>query len=223
MVIRHNYFFLLIGLLLFLLGSTIDIQFAAHHRVLLLDAALASAFVLGVWSLVHSRKAFIAGCALGVAFVALDVVAVVYDNELLSQLTLINVLLFFFLTSFIAIYDVLFGGKVDINRIIGAVCIYLLSGSIWGIIYFFLHLYTPSAFAGLEGETLNALLNELTYHSFVTLTTLGYGDFTPVSPLARTLSYIEAVLGQIYLTVLVAALVGVHIATHRPAHVPPVD
>ena len=220
MVIRHNYFFLLAGMLLFLLGSAVDIQFQAHHRALLLDAALASAFVLGVWTLVHSRKAFIAGCVLGAAFVALDVAALTRPSIILSQLTLVCVLLFFFLTSFIAIYDVLFGGKVDINRIVGAVCIYLLSGSIWGIVYYFLHYYTPTAFAGLSGESWRALLNELTYHSFVTLTTLGYGDVTPVSPLARTLSYLEAILGQIYLTVLVAALVGVHIASHRPTPAP---
>ena len=46
------------------------------------------------------------------------------------------------------------------------------------------------------------------YYSFVTLTTLGYGDITPVHPVARMLSYLEAVIGQLYLAVLVASLVG---------------
>ena len=50
------------------------------------------------------------------------------------------------------------------------------------------------------------------YYSFVTLTTLGYGDISPASSMARMLAAIEAVVGQVYLTVLVARLVGLHIA-----------
>ncbi len=49
------------------------------------------------------------------------------------------------------------------------------------------------------------------YFSFSTLTTLGYGDIVPVSPLARMLTSVEAITGQLYLTVLVARLVGLHI------------
>ena len=70
---------------------------------------------------------------------------------------------------------------------------------------------------GITGETWSEQLNEFTYHSFVTLTTLGYGDITPA---ARTLGYLEAVLGQMYLTVLVAALVGIHIANRRSIFTP---
>ena len=108
----------------------------------------------------------------------------------------------------------------NINRLVGAGCIYLLSGSIWGIVYFLLSVVSPASFAGIVGETWSEQLNEFTYHSFVTLTTLGYGDVTPVEPVARTLCYLEAVLGQLYLTVLVAALVGMHIANRRSVFSP---
>jgi hypothetical protein len=50
------------------------------------------------------------------------------------------------------------------------------------------------------------------YYSFVTITTLGYGDITPVTDVAKSFSFLEAVVGQIYLVVLVARLVGIHIA-----------
>jgi hypothetical protein len=50
------------------------------------------------------------------------------------------------------------------------------------------------------------------YFSFATLTTLGYGDIVPVSAIARTLATLEAITGQLYLAVLVARLVGLHIA-----------
>jgi hypothetical protein len=52
----------------------------------------------------------------------------------------------------------------------------------------------------------------LVYYSFVTMTTVGYGDITPVSPPARTLSWLEAMMGQFYIAVLVAALVGIRIS-----------
>ena len=54
--------------------------------------------------------------------------------------------------------------------------------------------------------------NDFIYYSFVTLTTVGYGDITPVSPPARTLSWLEAMMGQFYIAVLVAFLVGIRIS-----------
>jgi hypothetical protein len=53
----------------------------------------------------------------------------------------------------------------------------------------------------------------LTYFSFVTLTTLGYGDIRPLTSFARTACWLEAVIGQLYLTVLIARLVGLHLVS----------
>jgi len=55
-------------------------------------------------------------------------------------------------------------------------------------------------------------MSHFAYYSFVTLTTLGFGDITPVSDPARSLSLLEAIVGQLYLAVLVARLVGIHIS-----------
>ena len=65
---------------------------------------------------------------------------------------------------------------------------------------------------GASGDVRNHL-SDLFYFSVVTLTTLGYGDFLPLSQAAKTLVSIEALTGQLYLTVIVARLVGLHIAT----------
>jgi hypothetical protein len=91
---------------------------------------------------------------------------------------------------------------------------------VWGIVFFLLSVISPGSFVGIVGESWSEQLNEFTYYSFVTLTTLGFGDITPVAPVARTLSYLEAVLGQMYLTVLVAALVGMHIANRHSVFTP---
>ena len=55
-------------------------------------------------------------------------------------------------------------------------------------------------------------LPTFTYFSFVTMTTLGYGDITPVTENARTLAWLEALIGQLYLAVMVAGFVAVHIS-----------
>ena len=64
----------------------------------------------------------------------------------------------------------------------------------------------------MSSTDLGAQLTELMYYSFVTLTTLGYGDLTPVKPIARTVGYLEAIVGQFYLAVLVAWLVGMYLS-----------
>jgi len=215
MLRKYNYFLLLGGLLFMLLGGSFGTENPHLNTRVVVDVTLVAVFILGVWALVKSRAAFVAGWVLGGITFVLTLSAQATDTLLLQYLALTAVLIFFLLTCVITVYDVLFGGAIDINRLVGAACIYLLSGSLWGIIYFLLSVIAPTSFAGVQAEGWSEQLNELTYHSFVTLTTLGYGDVTPVEPVARTLCYLEAVLGQMYLTVLVAALVGLHIATRR--------
>ena len=76
----------------------------------------------------------------------------------------------------------------------------------------------PGSFYGLAGGGHDEMTRELFYYSYVTLTTLGYGDIGPVSPVARSLVTLEAVVGQLYLVVLVASLVGMFLADRtRPS------
>jgi len=220
MLRRYNYVLLLAGLLFMLLGGSVGTQNPHVSTRVAVDITLFGVFILGVWSLVRSKAAFIAGWALAGLTFLLTISAYLTETLLLQYLALTAVLVFFFLSCVIAVYDVLFGGVIDINRLVGAACIYLLSGSMWGIVYFLLSVVSPGSFVGITGETWSEQLNEFTYHSFVTLTTLGYGDITPAAPVARTLNYLEAVLGQLYLTVLVASLVGIHIANRRSIFTP---
>ena len=95
---------------------------------------------------------------------------------------------------------------------------YLFFGNICGFIYAIINRIDPNAFsipeatASYLGDNL-VNLSSATYFSFVTLTTLGYGDITPINDFARSLAFLEAAMGQIYLTVLIASLVGIHIST----------
>lgn len=123
---------------------------------------------------------------------------------------------FFALTGVTILGDVLSGSRVDVQRIYGAVCFYLLLGVGWAQVYGLVEAFEVDAFAGLKplpaGVEHRQDSSELLYFSFVTLTTLGYGDIRPIGSFARLFSSAEAIIGQLYLTILVARLVGLHIS-----------
>lgn len=101
--------------------------------------------------------------------------------------------------------------RVSADTLSSAASGYFLLGILWAFLYGVVHSLDPSAFRGLE--TANA--PELFYFSFVTLTTLGYGDIVPITDTAETVAVLEAVVGQLYLAITIARLVGLHIATAR--------
>ena len=108
-------------------------------------------------------------------------------------------------------------GSISLDSIFGAICAYLLLGMAWGSLYSVVEVLQPDSFQA-SGKMADALKtgeargSVLVYYSFVTMTTVGYGDITPVSPPARTLSWLEAMMGQFYIAVLVAFLVGIRIS-----------
>jgi voltage-gated potassium channel len=101
--------------------------------------------------------------------------------------------------------------NVTLETIYGAIVVYILIGLMWVFLYSLTELLHPGSFsieAVLDAESKKALY----FFSFVTLTTLGYGDITPVSAPSRSLAMLEAIVGQMYIAVLIARLVGMHIS-----------
>jgi hypothetical protein len=113
--------------------------------------------------------------------------------------------------------------RVTMDTILGGVCAYLLIGEVFAYCFGIIELIHPGSF--LEGGHMlkeppnaNHLLGrrpELTYFSFITLTTLGYGDIVPVAPIARVVAVIEALVGQIFLATFLAFLVGNYLAQRQ--------
>lgn len=101
-------------------------------------------------------------------------------------------------------------GRADVRHddLYGAVCGYGLLGFAGMTVFSLLQTWSDGAFV-VGGATVGALPRvELLYYSFTVLTTLGFGDITPQTPIAQTVSVFEAAAGQLYLTVVVALLVG---------------
>ena len=94
--------------------------------------------------------------------------------------------------------------KVDSETVHAALSAYLLAGLCFGVLYSAIEFNVPGSFSGPDEFTGSAA----TYYSFVTLATLGYGDFLPRSELARGVATLEVIGGQLYLAVMVARLIG---------------
>ena len=114
------------------------------------------------------------------------------------------------------IKNVMVAPKVDFDLISGALCGYLLLAMMWSLIYQVLELTWPDSFVRGDGQALVPMggvpvdqdWSAFIYFSFVTITTLGYGDITPANAPAGHMAALEAVVGQFYMVVLVARLVG---------------
>jgi Ion channel len=104
-------------------------------------------------------------------------------------------------------------GQVTFHRVIGAVLLYLTIGLIFTALSCFVALLVPNAFTGLGPLEDNlAVAGNLIYFSFVTLTSVGYGDIVPLHPVARGMANVEAIIGQLYPATLLARLVTLHVA-----------
>jgi len=107
-------------------------------------------------------------------------------------------------------------GRISVNRIIGAVVIYLLLALIFSLAFDVLERLAPNAFTAGSDQFGPALPGaRFFYLSVITLTSVGFGDIAPVHPLARALIMVEAILGQIYTTVLLGWLVSLEILHGR--------
>jgi len=109
-------------------------------------------------------------------------------------------------------------GPITAYRIQGAIVVYLLVGFAWAAAYEVVYRAWPGAFQFAERSPSDLRITHgLLYYSFVTLTTVGYGDITPVHPAARSLAIFEALIGQLYPAILIARLVSMRISARRDA------
>ena len=102
-------------------------------------------------------------------------------------------------------------GAITFHRIQGAIAVYLLLGLAWAHAYFLTVMTFPGAFNTPQTASHIDEMPTFVYYSFVTLTTVGYGDITPVHPFARSLATMEALFGQLYPAILIARLVSLEL------------
>jgi voltage-gated potassium channel len=215
MHVRGNFAYLLISLLGFLVLTAFLAQYPAIGGDQVLMFLIEGTLIVGVWSLVRQRFWFMFGLIL-IAIGATNIILeVIINHEWAHYVNLIVALLFYLFTTVIAFRTLLTGDRIDLNMLMGSICVYILVGMSWSILYYFESVIHPGAFNGITAGAGKQQFTELLYYSYVTLSTLGYGDVTPVTPIARTLAFLEALFGQFYIAILVASFVGMHITADR--------
>ncbi len=137
-----------------------------------------------------------------------------HPSELLVALSYLSGAIFFLHVSWVLIHDIFsYHKKVAAGLLYGAISVYLLIGIGFAFSFSLIELIHPDSFRGVIKETgFGSTFTSMLYFSFITLTTLGYGDISPLTRQALVLSYLEAIGGQMYLTILVPRLVGMYIS-----------
>lgn len=202
-------------LLVTLMSLLLIFPFLDHFKLtglrLLLDVFTTLILISSVHAVSENRRQLIMALS-----VILPAIVLGWGNQLfhvkISEIgaTILQTIAFGFIAYHILRYA-LRGGRVDHEKVAAAVCVYLLIGVVWQDLYILVDILIPGSFSSavLTGK-------DYLYYSFVTLSTLGYGDISPVNGPARALAYTEALVGQLYLTILVARLVGLYIAHAGP-------
>ena len=205
-------FYLLLALLLYFICSPLVVDFHFTHLAL---GIIMSLIILICVNIVSFNKLTI---ILSIIFTALVLscylIICLYEPSRMfyTLYFVINSLFLFSMTTFV-VSAVAAHQKITIDTLLGAICGYLLIGLTWSHIYLALACIEPNAFSyHLAEGTFRDDIQHFIYFSYITLTTVGYGDITPRTDIARAFSWIEAATGQIYLTVWISQLVAIQIA-----------
>lgn len=206
-----NYFYMLFGLLATLALAPVLRQAFPELASLLTNGAFTLTLLLGTGTLFTSQREFRAGLGLAALSVAVTAYDAYRPSALGSVVGTLTWLAFCGMSAAFILARIARGRGIDGNRLTGAVCVYLLLGVSIGLLNMLVFSFTPEAFRGLSGGDTEWHGLDLLYYSFVTMTTLGYGDITPVTPVAKALAYLAAVAGQLYVAILIGALVGLYL------------
>jgi hypothetical protein len=169
---------------------------------------LAAALVAGVWSLDRGRFWFRLALGLALATLLLEGAGAWFPHRP-SQLTGIACLAALgVICAVLGIRWLFAAPSVTVESLLAALSVYLLIGITFGLVHVALFARDPGWYHGVSPAGRSTEIAELVYFSLGTLTTSAYGDVVPAHPLSRLLCNVEAVVGQMYIAVLVATLVG---------------
>jgi hypothetical protein len=157
---------------------------------------------------------------IGIPAVLIELADIVRPGQFVHGASHVISVLFFALVVIAIIRYIFRSDRVDANVLFAALCVYVMLGMLFAYAYAAIESVMPGSFQMGQGNLAERVpldiggraSNPAFYFSYVTMTTLGYGDIYPVSPIAKMTASLQAVLGQLYLAVLVARLVGLHIA-----------
>jgi len=178
----------------------------------ILDLVTLGVFVASTTAIAGSRWRRVVLWSIGVPAVAISAVNRSFALAWVDPFAYSARTLFFGFLIVVIFTDILRRREVTMDAVLGACNVYILLGITWGSLYALLHWFSPGAFStSISGQPLNEF--DLVYFSLIDLTSIGFGDIVPASPQARGLAAVQGLVGQLYLAIIIARLVGLDIAS----------
>ena len=217
--------FLLLSLILF--GLLLAYPFWSRTALGLatFDVAFWSVILASIYAISRKHWSFFVGLLLAIPALGTDIALYFYQGKKVVLASCLLDLIFLAFVTGVIIGYVVRQERVGMDKILGAISAYLLLGLVWALIYGALELSYPGSFLLMQGfgsgtEVAHSVphwadLDNFIYYSLVTLSTLGYGDIVAVTRTARSWSAVEAIVGQLYIAILLARLIGLQILQAR--------
>ena len=204
-------------LLIVIVSMMILSPFVSRSPLLrMINGIVLTLMLLSVVYTVKSEKwTFITGLILGIPWVIESWVRLMYPDALPPAVQSITAMLFDGFVIFVLLRHIIRTKKITANIIYGSISVYIILGVFFASLYMFLTSVIQAPlfeYVGTGTDTGAADPERLFYFSFVTLTTLGYGDIRPVSDITRILAVIEAMTGVLYSATLIGRLIGLYVA-----------
>ena len=206
-LLRTNIILLIALLVLIFLMPVIPVDVPLLSRILLSLVVVSGLFAADFSGSLFRILLYFAIVVVGVSMLGLFL----YESDSLAYITFSLNTIFFILITISLITQLAGSTNVSSSTLLCAVNSYLLIGLSLSMLFIILALLVPSSF-NLSGDVVNKF-STFVYYAFVTLTTLGYGDILPLTPLARSLASFTALFGQLYLVIIMAFLIGKYLNT----------
>jgi voltage-gated potassium channel len=204
----ENFFFLLLSLLILLVSEPFLYSLQYGHLIFLIIFVVV--FLGGIYAIgKRNRAIYLTAVVLIFAAIIFRAIEKLLPTEFTFIISIIlGVIAICFVTIALLIH-IFRDRRITLNEIYAAICVYLLIGIMWGFIYYLAMALNPAAIASpVIPHSVDEYLSQALYFSFITLTSTGYGDIYPIASLLRVASYMEAIVGQLYLVVLIGWMVG---------------
>ena len=208
-IFRYRFLYLLVFILMLIAIQPLDEAIGLFGIVL--DLVITAILVSAIYAISQKRIHIVFGILL-----AFPMLVSVWSSSFVEILwleiagSLCGIVFFVFIIVTILVF-IFRQDEVSIDLIAGAAVVYLLMATMWAYAYRVIEMISPGSFSFAQSQSAESH-SPFLYYSYVTITTLGYGDIAPVSTTAKSCAILEAVVGQLYLVITVAWLVGAHIS-----------
>ena len=189
----------------------------------ILSLLLTAALFFSVYAFIKDKRVLLIASIIAVPAFFANWVSYFFDTSTSYLLKDLFSALFFSYISINILIGIFRQKTISSDLIYGSICVYLLIGLAWAFVYSAIEITIPGSFefainyaqdpsSQIDRQT---TLSLFVYYSYVTLTTLGFGDITPLTPPAQSISILEALTGQFYLVILVARIVGNYLSNSK--------